>query len=161
MESAIKDKAFVTKVDKLSDFSAYVGKRVGISEWIQIEQKNINTFAEATLDQQWIYTDEVAAEENSPYGTTVAQGFLILALIPKFTYETIQISDAEIGLNYGLDNVRFPNAVPVGSDIRGVVELVGFTAIDSGARFTTKVTIEIKGQERPACVAEFICQVYN
>lgn len=161
MDSAIMEKSFKTKVDKVSDLTAYVGKTVGISEWIQIEQKNIDSFAAGTLDQQWIYTDPVAAADHSPYGTVVAQGFLILALIPKFAYETLHIEDAEMGLNYGLDHVRFPQAVPVDSYIRGKVELTGYEIIDGGARIKVHVTTEIKGEEKPACVAEFILQLYN
>lgn len=155
------EKAFKTKVDKVSDLTAYVGKTVGITEWMQIEQKNIDAFAAGTLDQQWIYTDPVAAADHSPYGTVVAQGFLILSLIPKFAYETLHISDAEMGLNYGLDNVRFPQAVPVDSFIRGRVEMIGYEVIDGGARIKVHVTTEIKDEAKPACVAEFIIQIYN
>lgn len=155
------EKAFKTKVDKISDLTAYVGKVIGITDWIQIEQKNIDTFAEATLDRQWIYTDEVAAEEHSPYGTVVAQGFLILALMPKFAFEVLHIGDAEMGLNYGLDHVRFPQAVAVNSYIRGKVELTGYEIVDGGARIKAHVTTEIKDEEKPACVAEFIIQIYN
>ncbi len=155
------EKAFKTKVDKVSDLTSYVGKIVGISEWIQIEQKNINSFADGTLDQQWIYTDPVAAADHSPYGTVVAQGFLILSLIPKFTYDVLHIQDVEMGLNYGLDHVRFPQAVPVDSYIRGKVELTGYEIVDGGARIKVHVTTEIKDEEKPACVAEFIVQLYN
>ena len=161
MESVIMEKAFKTKVDKISDLTAFVGEIVGISDWIQIEQKNIDSFAAGTLDQQWIYTDPVAAADHSPYGTVVAQGFLILALIPKFAYETLHIEDAEMVLNYGLDNVRFPQAVPVGSYIRGKVELVGYEIIDGGAKIKVHITTEIKDEERPACVADFMLQMYN
>ena len=161
MDSAIMEKAFKTKVDNLSDLTEYVGKTVGISEWMQIEQKNIDSFAAGTLDQQWIYTDPVAAADHSPYGTVVAQGFLILALIPKFAYETLHIEDAEMGLNYGLDHVRFPQAVPVDSYIRGKVDLIGYEIIEGGARIKVHITTEIKDEERPACVAEFIIQLYN
>lgn len=156
----MKRTAFV-KIDQLSDLADYIGETLGISKWIEIEQKNIDNFAKATLDQQWIYTDTDAAEQYSPYGATVAQSFLILALIPKFAYEVIKIKDAEIGLNYGLDKVRFPNAVKVGSKIRGIVDLIDFLPQDGGARFTTTITIEIKGEEKPACVAKFIVQIYN
>lgn len=155
------ENSFKTKVDKLSDLTAYVGKTVGISEWIQIEQKNIDAFADATLDQQWIYTDPVAAADHSPYGTVVAQGFLILALIPKIAYETLHIEDAEMGLNYGLDHVRFPHAVPVNGYIRGKVELIGYELVDGGSRIKLYIVTEIKGEEKPACVAEFTIQLYN
>ena len=155
------EKAFKTKVDKVSELTAYVGKTVGISEWIQIEQKNIDSFAAGTLDHQWIYTDPLAAANHSPYGTVVVQGFLILALIPKFAYEILHIEDAEMGLNYGLDHVRFPQAVPVDSYIRGKVDLIGYEIIDGGARIKLHITTEIKDDDRPACVAEFIIQLYN
>jgi len=155
------ENAFKTKVEKVSDLAAYVGKAIGITDWIQIEQKNINAFAEATKDQQWIYTDEVAAQEHSPYGTIVAQGFLILSLIPKFAYEILHIDDAEMGLNYGIDRVRFPQAVPVNAYIRGKVDLTGYEIVDGGARIKVHVTTEIKDEDKPACVAEFIIQIYN
>lgn len=161
MDMITMEKAFKTKVDQLSDLAQYVGKTIGITEWIQIEQKNINTFADATLDQQWIYTDAIAAEKHSPYGVPVAQGFLILALIPRVTYEVLHISDAEMGLNYGLDRVRFPQAVPVDGYIRGKVDLIGYEMIEGGARLKVHITMEIKNEEKPACVAEFLIQVYN
>ncbi len=161
MDKRIMEKAFNTKVDKVSDLTAYVGKTVGITEWIQIEQKNIDAFATGTLDQQWIYTDPIAAADHSPYGTIVAQGFLILSLIPKFTYETLHINDAEMGLNYGFDRVRFPKAVPVNSFVRGKVELLGYEVVEGGARIKVHITTEIKDDDKPACVAEFLIQIYN
>jgi len=161
METAAMEKAFKTKVDTLSELAHHVGKTVGITEWIQIEQKNIDLFASATLDHQWIYTDTVAAENNSPYGATVAQGFLILSLIPKFAYEVLHIEDAEMGLNYGLDRVRFPQAVVADGKIRGKVDMIGYEIVDGGARIKVLVTMEIKDEERPACTAEFILEIYN
>ena len=154
-------KSFRTKVENLLDLHSYVGKTVGVTEWIQMEQKNIDDFARATHDPQWIHTDPVAAEKFSPYGATIAHGFLVLSLIPKFTYYALHIEDAEMGINYGLDKVRFPHAVIVNSMIRGVVILKSYTEIDDGARFTVQTTIEIQECEKPACVAEFIVQVYN
>ena len=150
-----------TQVEKISDLESLVDTTVGISDWIQIEQKNIDTFAEATLDKQWIYTDEVAAEQYSPYGAPVAHGFLILSLIPKFTYESLHINDAEMAVNYGLDRVRFPHAVTVGAYIRGKVEIKEYRPLEGGAMIMALTTVEIKDQEKPACVAEFIFQVYN
>lgn len=158
MEATLE--AFKTKVNQLSELAGYVGKTLGVTEWIKIEQKNIDTFSEAILDKQWIYTDTVAAE-HSPYGTTVTPGFQILSLIPKMTYEVLHIGDAEMAVNYGLDKVRFPSAVRVDTNIRGIVELKGFEVVEGGARFKVLVTVEIENQERPACIGEFIVQVFN
>jgi acyl dehydratase len=133
-----------------------VGQEIGVSKWLQIEQKNINAFAEATLDYQWIHTDPELAKLHSSYGTTVAHGFMILSLLPKFLYEVLHIDEAMMGVNYGLDKVRFPKQVPVDSYIRARVTLSSFESISDGAKMTFSLLIEIKDQEKPACIADFL-----
>lgn len=152
---------FKTSVNSISDLKAYIGKEVGLTEWIDVTQDNIDAFAKATHDFQWIHTDPVAAEEQSPYGKTIAHGFLSLSLIPKFTYECVHILNVSMGVNYGLDRVRFPHVLVVDSFIRGRVKLLGYEDTDDGARLKFLTSIEIKGQDKPACVAEFIAQLYS
>lgn len=148
--------AFSSTFDKLTDIKEYVGKEIGITKWITIDQDQINTFAKATGDHQWIHTDPQLAKMHSPYGTTIAHGFLVLSLAPRFMYEVYQVQDVIMGLNYGLEKVRFPNATPVDSELRARVRLKDYEDMDEGAKLTMDITFEVKGQEKPSCVAELI-----
>jgi acyl dehydratase len=150
-----------TEVEKLSDLSEYLGKELGLSDWVTITQERINQFATATGDEQWIHVDVEKAQKFSPYGKTVAHGFMILSYASQFCYQALNVADVVMGVNYGLNKVRFPNAVPVGSKIRGRVTLTDFQAITQGARYTMDVVFELEGQDKPACVASFIAQVYT
>ena len=154
------DKPYKTEIPHLADLKNHVGKELGISEWTQITQDQINTFAKLTGDEQWIHTDPEMSAKHSPYKKTVAHGFFILSLASKLCYETIGIMDVKMGVNYGLDKVRFMNATLVDSLLRGRVQLLETTDISGGIRYKVKLTFELKGQEKPACVAEFIAQAY-
>ena len=160
MSSQIKTDAYSTEFQRLSDLKNHVGKELGLTDWVTITQERIDTFANATDDHQWIHINPEMSKKYSPYKTTVAHGFLVLSLASKFCYEAYKIEDAAMGVNYGLDKVRFPNATPVGALIRGRVSLLTFDEIENGARFKVSITFELKGQEKPACVAEFIGLVY-
>ncbi len=154
------DQAYNTVIPHLVDFKDYVGKELGLTEWIEITQERIDLFAKATEDYQWIHVNPEMSAQYSPYKKTVAHGFLVLSLASKFTYEAYQIGDITMGVNYGLDKVRFPNATPVDALLRGRVSLMECKDIPNGCRFKVKVAFELKGEEKPACVAEFLAQVY-
>jgi len=156
-----KQEPYSTHFDKLADLEAHVGKELGVSKWIDITQEKINTFAKLTEDEQWIHIDREQSKQYSPYKDTVAHGFMVLSFTSRFTYDTYSFGDVVMGVNYGLNRVRFPNATLVDSRLRGRVSLLEYKAIPNGARFILKVTFELEGQEKPACVAEFIGQAYT
>jgi len=133
-----------------------VGKEIGLTKWITIDQPMIDSFAKATGDHQWIHTDPELAKIHSPYGTTIAHGFLVLSLAPKFIYEVYQVEDVNMGVNYGMEKVRFPTATPVNSKLRARVSLKQYEELDDGAMLTMDIVFEVEGQDKPACVAEFI-----
>ncbi len=155
------DKAYHTSFSHLSDMKSHVGKELGVSDWVTITQDRINIFADATDDPQWIHIDPERSAKESPYKTTIAHGFLVLSLASSFCMKTYKIGDIAMGINYGLDKVRFPNATPVNSKLRGRVSLMEFLDIPGGAKYKVKVVFELQGQERPACVAEFVALAYT
>tara|TARA_B100000809_G_scaffold245845_1_gene273212 strand:- start:23 stop:493 length:471 start_codon:yes stop_codon:yes gene_type:complete len=146
----------------IEEFRSITGKKLPTGNWYTITQQMINDFANATLDKQWIHIDEKRAEEESPFKSTVAHGFMSVAMISKLLEESFSIKSIKMGLNYGLNKVRFPNVVPVNSQLR-MHTLV--TEIDNlannGIKVTFSCTIEIKGQKKPACVAEFIAALFE
>lgn len=152
--------AYSTNFKHLSDLKEWVGQEMGLSNWVTITQDRIDVFAEATEDQQWIHVNPERSKLYSPYKTTVAHGFLILSFASKFAYDCYSIDDVTMGVNYGLNKVRFPNATPSGALIRGRVSLLDYEEKPGGARYILKVVFEIKGKDKPACVAEFIAQAY-
>jgi acyl dehydratase len=159
-EEQSTDKPYATEILHLSDLKNDVGKELGLSEWMVITQDQIDTFARTTEDNQWIHTNPEKAAKHSPYKKTIAHGFLILSFASKFCYETLRILDVSMGVNYGLDKVRFMNAVLVDSFIRARVSLMAANDILGGVRYKMKIVFELKGEEKPACVAEFIAQAY-
>lgn len=154
------NKAYSTEVPQLSDLTHYLGKELGISNWMTITQDMIDSFATTTEDTQWIHIDPEKSAKYSPYKKTVAHGFLVLSLASKFCFETLKIKDIAMGVNYGLDKVRFMNATPVGALLRARVSLMEFSPFEGGAKYKLKLVFELKGEEKPACVAEFIAQAY-
>lgn len=143
-------------------FKASLGKPLPDCEWYTITQQMINDFANATLDKQWIHIDEERAAKESPFKSTVAHGFMSVAMISKMLENAFKIESITMGLNYGMNKVRFPNPVPVNSELRmltSVKEIVNLG--DNGVKVTFNCTIEIKGQEKPACVAEFIAALFE
>ena len=152
---------YQTKIARLSELKHYVGKELGLTEWVEITQEMINQFGELTGDTQWIHVDVEKSKQYSPYKTTVAHGFMILSMASKFGYETCVIEDIAMGLNYGLDKVRIPSATPVGSWVRGRVSLMDVEEFEGGAKYKVNMIFEIKGQEKPAVVAEFIAMGYT
>lgn len=146
----------------IADLKTMVGKDLPIGNWYTVSQEMIDDFANATLDKQWIHVDEKRAEKESPFKTTVAHGFMSVSMISKLLEEVFTIKSLKMGLNYGLNKVRFPNPVPVNSQLRMVSKILSMEALkNNGTKVTFACTVEIKGQEKPACVAEFLAAFYE
>ncbi|WP_119727675.1 MaoC family dehydratase [Thermomonospora amylolytica] len=139
--------------DGIADLEKAVGTHLGYSEWHTVTQEQIDKFAEATGDHQWIHVDPEKAAQG-PFGTTIAHGYLTLSLLPLLVHQVYRVDGLKMGINYGTDKVRFPSPVPVGSRLRAGVELVEVTPTATGTRVKVKVTIEREGGDKPACVAE-------
>lgn len=145
-------------LDGVDELRAAQGERLGTSAWHEVTQEQVDGFADATGDHQWIHVDRDRAA-SGPFGTTVAHGFLTLSLIPRFSEEIFTVHGVRLALNYGCDKVRFPAPVPVGSRLRDAAELVDVVETARGVRLTVRHTIEIEGSERPACVADTLVLV--
>ena len=138
-----------------------VGREIGVTEWFRVTQERIEQFAEATEDRQWIHLDRARTSKESPYGTTIAHGFLTLSLLSHLMKEAIQIhSGVRLTVNYGLNRVRFPAAVRADSRIRARVALLALKELPDSLEATYAVTIESEKSEKPACVAEWIVRYY-
>jgi acyl dehydratase len=145
-----------------NELKSVVGTEVGVSDWIEITQDRINRFAEATGDEQWIHVDTERAARESPGGTTIAHGLLSLSLIPMFIRSIIGVKGLTNTLNYGANRIRYLTPVPAGSRLRARVTVMEAEDVPPDAlRVTYKVTIELEGGKRPACVAEVIGQHYR
>lgn len=144
----------------LADLQAHLGQEIGTTAWLTITQERINAFAECTEDRYWIHTDPDKARQFSPFGSTIAHGLLTLSLQPRFMYELYQIEGIKIGVNYGYNKVRFIHPVPVNSELRMRAELTEIEEKPDGALLTVTCTFEIKGQDKPACVAESITRIW-
>jgi acyl dehydratase len=140
---------------RLAELAALEGQEIGTSGWVAIDQSRIDLFAQATGDSQWIHVDPQRAAAG-PFGATVAHGFLTLSLLSELSAAAFEIVDVRMGLNYGLDRVRFPSPVPVGSRLRAVCVLDRLEPMDGGAQLTMTVTIEREGGTKPACVAAWV-----
>ena len=156
-----KENAYSTKFKELAELKNFIGKELGLTSWMQMSQKKIDDFAETTDDKQWIHTDPEKSALYSPYKKTIAHGFLVLSMVSRISFNAFSIKNVVAGINYGLDRVRFPNATKSDSAYRGRVSLMEFTVIPGGAKYKLKVEIEIKGEEKPACVAEFLALAYT
>lgn len=159
-------------IESLDALRELVGQEVAVSDWMEITQQQVNQFAEATGDRQWIHVDVERARRESPFGAPVAHGFLTLSLLPALMHNALDMPDVKMGVNYGLNKVRFMAPVPVGSRLRARVSLLGMEMLPplqpspdapalAGAQMTWNVTIEREGQERPVCVAESISRRYS
>ena len=139
----------------LQDLQTLVGQDIGVSDWVTVTQQRIDLFAQATGDHQWIHVDPVRAAAG-PFGATIAHGFLTLALMPEMFDTGFAIDDVRMGVNYGLNRVRFPAPVRAGSRLRGHFRLLTHEPLDGGAQLTIEVTMELEGSPKPACVAESV-----
>lgn len=144
------------------DFKKIKGQQLPVADWYTITQQMINDFANATLDKQWIHVDEKRAAKESPFKSTIAHGFMSVAMISKLLEDSFSIKSIRMGLNYGLNKVRFPNPVVVNSQLRMIAVVKEIEEIaNNGIKVTFSCTIEIKGEEKPACVAEFLAAFYE
>ena len=143
-----------------ADLENAVGKQLGVSDWLEIDQQRIDKFADATGDHQWIHVDPERAT-NGPFGATIAHGYLTQSLVNYFLPQIVEVHGISMGVNYGANRIRFPAPVPVGSRIRGSAELLGVEETkDGGVQATIRVTVEIEGSERPGCVIDTISRYY-
>tara|TARA_B100000963_G_scaffold359769_1_gene388128 strand:- start:3578 stop:4063 length:486 start_codon:yes stop_codon:yes gene_type:complete len=156
-----EENAYSTKFKELTELKNFIGKELGLTSWMQMSQKKIDNFAEITDDKQWIHTDSDKSALYSPYKKTVAHGFLVLSMVSRISFNAFSIKNVVAGINYGLDRVRFPNATKSDSAYRGRVSLMEFTVIPGGAKYKLKIVIEIRGEEKPACIAEFLALAYT
>lgn len=145
----------------LDELRNRVGQEVAASDWFVVNQSRINQFAEATDDRQWIHIDAQRAHQQSPYGVTVAHGFLTLALLSHFLEQAIRIEAITMGVNYGFNRVRFPAPVPVDARIRARFSVQAFEDIAGGCQITWGVVVEVEGADKPCCVAEWIGRLYR
>lgn len=138
---------------------AAAGEQLGASDWMTVEQERVTAFADATEDHQWIHIDRERAADG-PFGTTVAHGFLTLALLPHLVFQTYRIEGASMTVNYGLNKVRFPAPVPVGSRVRAEVVLAEATEVAGGVQLVLRAALHIEGAAKPGCVADWVTRVY-
>jgi acyl dehydratase len=143
----------------LDELRGAVGEHLGYSDWRVVDQKQVDQFAEATGDRQWIHVDPERAGQG-PFGTTIAHGYLVLSLVPALVAEVWRVDWARMAVNYGLNRVRFPSPVPTGTALRAGVRLLSVDDVTGGLHLVTEVTIEKQGEEKPCCVAETLSRIY-
>jgi acyl dehydratase len=145
----------------MDELRGMVGQELGMSDWLAITQERINRFADATGDHQWIHTDPQRAQRESPYGTTIAHGFLSLSLLSYLVGQAVRVGGARMAINYGLNRVRFPAPLPAGSRIRARCALHAVEDIEGGVQATFSVVVEVEGGSKPCCVAEWLTRHYR
>ena len=150
-----------TQIENLAALQTHVGSEVALSEWLEVTQDRINQFAEATADRQWIHTDPERAARESPFKETIAHGFLTLSLLSELMKLAITVGGVRMGINYGLNRVRFVSPVPAGARIRGRFVLAALEPIDGGVQALWNVTVERDGSGKPCCVAEWLVRYYT
>ncbi len=149
------------EITSVEELRSLVSREVAVSDWVEVTQDRINLFADATGDHQWIHSDVERAKKESPYGTTIAHGFLTLSLLSHLMSRTVVIKlPIKMGINYGLNKVRFPAAVPSGSKIRARATLQSLEDISGGQQLVWNITVECQGSDKPCCVAEWLVRYY-
>jgi acyl dehydratase len=149
-----------TTVSGIEGVQGMVGQHLGHSDWVEITQEQVNRFAEATGDHQWIHVDPERAAKESPFGGPIAHGYLTLSLLPSLMPQILEIQGFRMGVNYGTEKVRFPSPVPVGSRVRAGATLDSAEPIEGGLHMVVTVTIEVEGGSKPACVATTVSRRY-
>ena len=149
-----------TTVSGIEGVQGLVGQHLGHSDWVTVTQEQVQQFADATGDHQWIHVDVERAKKESPFGGPVAHGYLTLSLLPSLLPEIVEISGFRMGVNYGTEKVRFPSPVPVGSRVRAGASLASATPFDGGVAMNMDVTVEVEGQTKPAMVATVVYRRY-
>jgi acyl dehydratase len=152
--------AATTTTTTIAELPGLKGTELGTSDWFEVTQERVNTFADATGDHQWIHVDVERAKKESPFGGPVVHGFLTLSLIVPLVSQTYTVTDAKMGVNYGLNKVRFPAPVPVGSKVRARVTLKDVEEVAGGLQNILAVTIEREGGDKPVCIAEWVTRTY-
>jgi acyl dehydratase len=147
-------------VDSIEALKDFAGREVAVTDWLSITQERIGQFAESTEDRQWIHLDSERARRESPYGTTIAHGFLTLSLVSYFLKQAVEIRGVRMGVNYGLNRVRFPAPVPAGSRVRARVALSSAKDFPGGCEAAFSFSLECEGSAKPCCVAEWIVRLY-
>ena len=145
----------------IAELPSLKGTELGTSDWFEVTQERVNTFADATGDHQWIHVDVERAKAESPFGGPIAHGYLTLSLVVPLVSQTYTVTDQKMGVNYGLNKVRFPAPVPVGSKVRARATLMDVEEITGGLQNTFAVTIEREGGDKPVCIAEALARVYE
>ena len=152
----------VLTVETPNALKEFVGKEIGASEWLVVKQERINEFAEATEDRQWIHMDRERAKRESPFGKTVAHGFLTLSLVSRFIKDVVQITgDARLVINYGLNRVRFPAPVRAGANIRARIRLLSLEELADALQAVFSIAMEVENADKPCCVAEWVVRYYK
>lgn len=151
----------VTRIESLDELKTRVGQEVAASDWFEVTQGRINLFAEATEDRLWLHTDPARAARESPFGGAIAHGFLTLSLLSELMKRAVSVGGVGVGINYGLNRVRFVRPVPAGARIRGRFTLAALEEIEGGAQAAWSVTVEREGGDRPCCVAEWLVRYYE
>jgi acyl dehydratase len=144
----------------MAELPSLKGKELGTSQWFEVTQERVNTFADATDDHQWIHVDVERAKKESPFGGPIAHGYLTLSLLIPLWAQVLTVSDATTVINYGLNKVRFPSPVPVGGKIRLTATLTDIAEVKGGLQLTIRAVIELEGGAKPVCVAEPVFRVY-
>jgi acyl dehydratase len=150
-----------TTVQGISGLKEKIGQHLGYSDWVEITQEQVNLFADATGDHQWIHVDPERARKESPFGGPIAHGYLTLSLGPTLMPQILRVDGVTMGVNYGCGKVRFPSPVPVGAKLRLGAELTGVDDIAGGAQVSMSFTFEVEGAAKPSCVAEIIFRYYE
>ncbi len=145
----------------LAELPSLKGQQIGVSEWFEVTQDRVNTFADATDDHQWIHVDPERATAESPFGGPIGHGFLTLSLFVPMWSQVIAVTDIKMGVNYGLNKVRFPAPVPVGARIRLVATLLDVEEVAGGLQLTVSGVIEREGSDKPVCVLESLTRLYG
>lgn len=148
-------------VQGIAGLREIVGQHLGYSDWVEITQEQVNRFADATGDHQWIHVDPERAKKESPFGGPIAHGYLTLSLGPTLSPQILRVEGVKMGVNYGCNKVRFPSPVPIGAKLRLGAELTNVTDITGGAQVTMNFTFEVEGAPKPSCVAEIIFRYYE
>src|SRR5881394_944902 len=149
------------EVERAADLKAYEGKEIGVSDWYTVTQEQINKFADATGDHQWIHVDVERAKREMPGGKTIAHGYLTLSLVPRLGQTIYRVKNRSRGLNYGSNRIRFTGQVPAGSRIRLRQKIKAVDPVEGGVRITSENTVEVEGAARPALVAETISMQFE
>lgn len=153
----------MSKAEVMADLQSKLGQELSVSDWVEVSQERINAFADATGDHQWIHVDVERAKRESPFKGPIAHGFLTLSLLPMLTgggSDQPRYPGVKLGVNYGLNKVRFPAPVPAGSRVRARTKLVEVTEVPGGLQMVREVTVEREGGDKPVCVAESVGRLY-